>query len=304
MPQVNWDEPVILQFGDSVSATEEVVPVRIANVEMAAAWDEEAAGWIEYEDSYGRSSVDLWSLFLSGVELNANDRVLDLGCGTGGKTRSLAELVPQGSIVAIDLSPRMVAHAQEGAARAGLTNIEFVAGDAQVFPFDQDVFDIAISSFGSMFYMDPLAAFANVRRGLRPGARLALLTWRALAENGWLVAFRNALALGRDLPAPPSGAPGPFGLADPDHVRRVLSGAGFSNIALDPLDADLDFGADLDSAYGYVSSMGITRGLTAELDDVRRSRALESLRETLKAHETPDGVRFPSATWRITAERA
>ena len=131
-----------------------------------------------------------------------------------------------------------------------------------------------------------------------------MLTWRALAENEWLVAFRNAMALGRDLPEPPLGAPGPFGLADPDHVRRVLSDAGFSNIALDPLDADLDFGADLDSAYAYVSAMGVTRGLTAELDDASRSRALESLRETLKAHETPNGVRMPSATWRITAERA
>src|SRR5438445_7582881 len=102
-----------LQFGASVSATGEVVPVRIANVEMAAAWDEEADGWIEHEDSYGRNGLDLWRLFLSGVELTANDRVLDLGCGTGGRTRSLAELVPQGSIVAIDLSPMMVAHARE-----------------------------------------------------------------------------------------------------------------------------------------------------------------------------------------------
>lgn len=287
-----------------MSATEEVVAVRIANVEMAAAWDEEADGWIAYEDSYARSGVELWPLFLSGVELNADDRVLDLGCGTGVRTRSLAESVPRGSVVGIDLSPRMIARAQEGAARAGLTNVEFVAADAQVFPFDEDVFDLVISSFGSMFYVDPVAAFANVRRGLRPGARVALLTWRPLAENAWLVAFRNAMALGRDLPVPPSGAPGPFGLADPDHVRRVLGDAGFSNIGLDPLDADLDFGADLDSAFAYVSAMGVTRGLTADLDEVSRSRALESLRETLEAHVTPKGVRIPSATWRITAERA
>jgi len=278
--------------------------VQIANVDMAAAWDVEAPGWIEYEDAYARSSLDLWSLFLTGVELNANDRVLDLGCGTGVKTRAMAQSLPQGSIVAIDLSPEMATHAQQGAARAGLTNIEFVAGDAQVYPFGEDVFDLAVSSFGSMFYMDPVAAFGNVRCALRPGGRLALLTWRALAENEWLIAFRNAMAVGRDLPVPPSDAPGPFGLADPGHVRRVLSEAGFSNIVLDPLDAELDFGADAAAAYAYVSAMGVTRGLTAELDDVSRLRALQSLRETLKAHETPNGVRMSSATWRITAERA
>lgn len=277
--------------------------MHIANAEMAAAWDEEAPGWIEHEDSYGRSGDALWSAFLAGVELAADDRVLDLGCGTGVKTRSLAELVPQGSIVGIDLSPAMVAHAQAGAARAGLTNIEFVAGDAQVYPFAENAFDLAISSFGSMFYADPVAAFANVRRGLRPGARVALLTWRALTDNHWLVALRSALALGRDLPSPPSGVPGPFGFADPDHVRRVLGDAGFADIALDPLDADLDFGADLDSAYAYVSAMGVTRGLTAGLDEAGRSRALESLRETLAAAETPDGVRLPGAAWRVTADR-
>jgi SAM-dependent methyltransferase len=271
---------------------------------MSAAWDEEAAGWIAHEDSYARSSRDLWQLFLSGVEFTDRDRVLDLGCGTGVKTQSLAELVPRGSGVGIDLASHMVAHARESASRAGFGNIEFVAGDAQVHPFDDGAFDIVVSSFGSMFFTDPVAAFANLRRALRPGGRVALLTWRPMVENAWLVAFRNALALGRELPVQQSGAPGPFGFAEPDHVRRVLGEAGFVDITLDPLDAELDFGADVDSAYRYVGAMGVTRGLTAELDDVDRSRALESLRETLKAHETPNGVRMPSATWRIAAHRA
>jgi SAM-dependent methyltransferase len=276
----------------------------IANTEMAAAWDEEATNWIQYEDSYERTGVELWPLLLTGAKLGGSDRVLDLGCGTGGGTRSLAELVPQGSVVGIDLSTRMIAHAREAAARKGVTNIEFVDGDAQVFPFEPDHFDLAISRFGSMFFADPIAAFTNVRRALRLGGRLALLTWRPLAENEWLVAFRTALALGRDLPAPPTGAPGPFGLADPDHVRRVLADAGFSDIELDPLDADLDFGADLDSAYDYVGSLGITKGLTAGLDDAGRGRALASLRQTLKAHATPNGVRIGGAAWRVTAQRA
>jgi SAM-dependent methyltransferase len=293
-----------LQFGGYSRDEGEVVNVSIANTEMAAAWDEEAANWIKYEDSYERTGVELWPLFLTGVELNESDRVLDLGCGTGGGTRSLAELVPQGSVVGIDLSTRMVAHAREVTARKGVPNIEFVDGDAQVFPFEPDHFDLAVSSFGSMFFADPVAAFTNVGRALRPGGRLALLTWRPIAENEWLVAFRTALALGRDLPAPPTDAPGPFGLANPDHVRRVLAGAGFSDIALDPLDVDLDFGADLDSAYDYVVSMGITRGLTAALDDAGRRRALASLRETLESHETPKGVSIGAAAWRVTARRA
>jgi len=276
----------------------------IANMEMAAAWDEEATGWIEYEDAYERSGLGLWRLFLSGVTLSEGDRVLDLGCGTGARSRSLAELVPQGSVVGVDLSTRMIAHAREVTARQGVANIEFIDGDAQVFSFEPDHFDLVVSSFGSMFFADPVAAFTNIRRALRPEGRLALLTWRPAAENTWLVALRSALALGRDLPAPPTSAPGPFGLADPDHVRHVLAGAGFSDITLDPLDTDLDFGADLDSAFRYVSSMGVTRGLTSGLDDADRRRALASVRETLAAHATSDGVRIGAAGWRVTATRA
>jgi SAM-dependent methyltransferase len=276
----------------------------IANTEMAAAWDEEATYWIEYEDSYERAGVELWPLFLARIKLSESDRVLDIGCGTGGGTRSLAELVPQGSVVGVDLSARMVAHARSSTARVGLTTIEFVHGDVQVLPLEPEGFDVAISSFGSMFFADPVAAFSNVRRALRPGGRLALLTWRPLAENAWLLAIRGALALGRDLPAPPAGAPGPFGLAEPDHVRRVLTDAGFSDVALEPLDSHIDLGADTSAAYDYVRSMGITRGLTGGLDTADCERALATVREMLEAHETPNGVRIACAAWRVTAERA
>ena len=95
----------------------------------------------------------------------------------------------------------------------------------------------------------------------------------------------------------------PFGLADPDHVRRVLGDAGFARIKLDPIDADIDLGADVDSAYRYASSMGVTRGMTAGLDSADHSRALAALRDTLLAHESPNGVRIPGAPWRITATR-
>ena len=276
----------------------------IVNTEMAAAWDEEATGWIDHEDAYERRDVELWPLFLTGVQLSESDRVLDIGCGTGAGARSLARLVPQGSVIGIDLSARMLAHARETAARQGLDNVEYVDGDAQVFAFEPEHFDIAVSSFGAMFFADPIAAFANVRRSLRPEGRLALLTWRPLAENAWLIAIRQALAVGRELPTQPSGEPGPFGLAEPDHVRRVLQDAGFVNIALEPLDADLDLGADVAAAYTYVRAMGVTRGLTAELSDADRELAFATLRDMLEAHETRSGVRLACAAWRVTAERS
>jgi SAM-dependent methyltransferase len=82
-----------------------------------------------------------------------------------------------------------------------------------VHPFEPARYDIAMSRFGAMFFGDPVAAFTNIGRGLRPGGRLVLMSWQRLENNEWLVAIRRALAVGRELPAPPVGAPGPFGLA-------------------------------------------------------------------------------------------
>ena len=154
--------------------------------------------------------------------------MLDVGCGTGKPTLDLARLASPGHVLGVDLSRRMLGRARDRAEAEGLTNVEFLQADAQVHPFDEGAFDVAVSVFGAMFFNDPVAALSNVGRALRPGGRLAVLAWQALARNQWLVALRAALAVGRTLGAPPNGAPGPFALAEPDHVRWVLGAAGMS----------------------------------------------------------------------------
>jgi SAM-dependent methyltransferase len=191
----------------------------IANTEMAAAWDgPEGEHWAANAAYYENVADRLWDRFLAEVRVQPRDEVLDIGCGTGASSRSVARLAPEGRVVGIDLSSPMLARAREAAERDGLRNLEFVQGDAQVHPFPADAFDLAMSSHGAMFFNDPVTAFANIRSALRPDARLAMTAWRPLRENEWLVAIRTALAAGRDLPEPLPGMPGPFGLADADHV--------------------------------------------------------------------------------------
>ena len=120
----------------------------------------------------------------------------------------------------------MLARGAERAAEEGLTNVAFAQADAQVEPFADGRFDLVVSRFGVMFFSDPVAAFANLARATRPGGRLGLVVWRPFAGNEWVEAPRAALAVGRDLPPIPEDVPGPFGLADPDRVRRILDDAG------------------------------------------------------------------------------
>ncbi len=276
----------------------------IANVEMAKAWDgEEGDDWTDNADRYDAAGAAIWQRFLDADLIDAESRVLDLGCGTGHSTRDVARLASSGSALGVDLSSRMLGLATERSAAAGLTNIEFIQADAQVHPFEPAAFDIAISVFGAMFFADRAAAFANIGRAVRPGGRLALLAWRGLDENAWLVALRDALAAGRELPAPPFGGPGPFGLADVDGVKQTLTGAGFSDVVFTSIDEPMILGADAEDAWNFVRTMGIFRGLTNGLDDDTRAEAVAKLRTMLVDHETADGVRLESASWLITASR-
>jgi SAM-dependent methyltransferase len=274
----------------------------IANVEMAEAWDgSEGEHWTEHAQRYESIGPDFWAGLADAVAFRVDDHVLDVGCGTGRSTRDTARCTTSGEAVGIDLSRRMLDRARATARAEGLTNVRFEHGDAQVHPFPSAAFDAVISTFGAMFFADPHAAFVNIVRATRPSGRLGLLTWRELTANEWLCALRAALAAGRDLPTPPAGVPGPFGLADADHVDHVLTGAGFVDITIEAIDAPMQFGADVDDAFSFVSTLGITRGLLHDLEPDAARDALDGLRRTLAEHAGPDGVAFDGAAWLVTA---
>lgn len=278
--------------------------VTSANVEMARAWDgEEGDRWTEHAERYDAAGRHLWARFLDAGLISAGDEVLDIGCGTGKSTRDAARLASSGSVLGVDLSARMLERARQLAKAEGLSNVSFEQADAQVHPFPPNALNVAISSFGAMFFDDPLAAFANIARALRPGGRLALLAWRELARNEWVTAIRTALALGRALPEPPPGAPGPFGLAEPDRVQGILEDAGFEEVGLEAIDEPIEFGTDADDAFGFVRTLGMVQGLTQDLDEVSKRQALDGLHAVLVAHDSDQGVRLRTSAWLITARR-
>jgi SAM-dependent methyltransferase len=277
----------------------------IANVEQAAAWDgSEGDHWAEHADRYEAAGRRQWQRFLDADLLLAGDVVLDIGCGTGKSTRDAARVASRGHAHGVDLSARMLAVGRERAAAEGLANVSFDQADAQVHPFDVDACDIAISSFGAMFFGDPVAAWTNIGRAVRPGGRVAVLAWRELARNEWLQAFRGALAAGRTLPEPPPGVPGPFGLADSDRVRTIFDEAGFTGVEFAAIDEPIEFGRDAEDAFGFARGAGIVEGLTQDLDDASKARALDALRSVMVEHETHDGVLLGTSAWLITAQRS
>jgi SAM-dependent methyltransferase len=278
--------------------------VTIANVEMAAAWDgAEGEHWAAQADRYEATGTRYGEALLRAAAVRPRDAILDIGCGTGSMTLALARMAPSGSVLGIDLSSKMLAHARSVAEKEGLTNVSFEQADAQVHPFPEHTFDVAVSEFGAMFFADPVAAFANIRRSLVPGGRLVLSAWREFAANEWISSLRDALAVGRTFPMPGAGSPGPFGLADRDQTDGILAAAGFEDISIEKVEEPILLGADADDAYSFVSTFGMTRGLTHDLDDAGRAAALESLHASLRAHETSAGVLFGGSAWLVRASR-
>lgn len=274
----------------------------IANVEMAAAWDgAEGQHWAAHADRYEATTRGYRRSLLAAVTIDPDAAILDIGCGTGRSSRDLARLAASGSVLGVDLSAEMLEQARVTARAEHLSNVRFEQADAQVHPFGDDVFDLAVSVFGAMFFADPVAAFRNVARALRRGGGLALLAWTPLEQNEWVGALREALSLGRTLPTPPVGVPGPFGLADRGFAGRVLADAGFVDVAFDEVVEPIRFGDDADDAFSFVSTLGFTRGLTRDLDDARRAAALEALHATLAEHETDAGVMFGGSAWLVRA---
>jgi SAM-dependent methyltransferase len=273
-----------------------------SNAAQAQAWDGDEGGyWADHAERFDRSLARYQPAFLEAAAIETGARVLDIGCGTGETTRAAARRAVDGRALGIDLSSRMVAVARALAARDGVANARFEVADAQVEPFPAGGFDAGISRTGSMFFGRPEAAFANIARALRPAGRLTLLTWQPAVRNEWIGAFARALTGGVP-PAPAPGTPGPFSLSDPDHVRALLTGAGFTRVELEGMTAPMRYGDDADDARAFV--LGLLGWMLDGRSDADRRRADEALRVTMEAHEGPGGVEFASAAWLVTAVRA
>lgn len=226
--------------------------------------------WNGYEGRHWADEHERWSLTLASVNqplfaaarIGATDRVLDIGCGAGETTRLAARAAARGSVLGVDISEPMLRRARELSAAEGLRNVAYERGDAQIFPFEARGFDVALSRNGVMFFADPVAAFANIRRALRPGGRLAFTCAGLMNEGSEMLAVMRALADVAPRPEPPPEEAGTRlvdSLGDPAHARRVLENAGYQDIVVEPFLGTFEIGKEVDDAAAFVVDWGQSR---------------------------------------------
>ncbi|MBP0449270.1 class I SAM-dependent methyltransferase [Kitasatospora sp. RG8] len=270
--------------------------------------DGQAARW---KGAGGRAWVDaqavldgvlkpLEDVLIEAAPVREGDRVLDVGCGTGGTTVAFARLLgPEGRCVGADISEAMIDAARARAEHEGST-AGFVLADAQEYAFEPAAFDAVVSRFGVMFFDDSVRAFANLRRAVRDGGELRFLVWRGIEENPFMTtAERAAAPLLPGIPARRPDEPGQFALADPDRVRRILEGSGWAGIDIRPVDADLTLPeAEL---IGYFTRLGLLGQVLPGADEPTRARVVETVRAAFEPFVEGPLVRFTAACWLVGA---
>jgi SAM-dependent methyltransferase len=280
------------------------VAVVAVNVEQAEDWNG-ASGreFIEQRERHERMKGRLTARLLAGARIQVGEKVLDVGCGCGDATILAARAAGSGHALGADFSRIQVAEAGRLAAAAGVANARFEVADAQVHPFQAGSFDVVLSNFGVMFFEDPGGAFANLRKALRRGGRLAFVCWRTRAENPlFTIGFAGAAAvLGfREMPEPGAA----FSLADTGRVGALLSSAGFGGIEFAKVDEPMLIGRDIDDVLEYERASPTATEVLAGLSPAQVAALTGRVRDRLVAYASPDGVVIPGAAWLVTAQAA
>jgi SAM-dependent methyltransferase len=191
--------------------------------------------WVETWPHRERLTEVVTPYLLQVVDARPGQRAFDVGCGGGSLTIALAGVVaPGGEVVGLDISAALLQLARGRAAEAGRANVRFEEVDVQTGTQEEGPFDLAVSQFGVMFFDEPTAALAAIRRRLAPTGRFVFACWQGVERNPWHVGTALRPFLPPPATPPPGKSPvGPFAFGDEEYVRELLEAAGFGAIRAD-----------------------------------------------------------------------
>lgn len=268
---------------------------------------EMGARWLANLTGFESTIAPPGEALLAHAAYRPGERVVDIGFGGGATSMAIAQAVaPGGEVVGIDISPDLVAATTRRAAAAGIGNARFTCADAATVTVADAPFDRLCSRFGSMFFPEPVAAFANLRGLLKPGGRLDLAVWGPPQQNPWML---EGMAIARrhvELPAPVPRAPGPFAFEDRAYLEETLIAAGFRNVHIAAARGELPVGgpgAMPEQAQVFVRhALAFGQALLDSRPQVQEAAAAELTALYAKHYRPGAGVMMSYAIWLVSAD--
>lgn len=260
---------------------------------------------------------DTWRIHLSGMEatLSPTDaplisalrletpcRIADIGCGGGGTAIEIVRRAPPGSQVhGFDIVPGLIELARGRIPRQG-PDLQFDVADLMTAAPDAP-YDRLASRFGTMFFDDPRAAFANMRQWLTPAGRFAFAVWGPPADNRWITTVRDLVARVVSMPKPDPHAPGPFRYADAGTLVALLDQVGFTQLQVDEWRGLLPIGGRLapaEAARFALASFSSFGELLAQAGEASLATALRLLTDEWSHHYHDGAVRLEARIHVVT----
>lgn len=270
-----------------------------ANSKESDYWNSESGyQWIAQETFLDATMAEILVRLLERTGIRPSEKLLDIGCGTGASTLAAAiKTGPAGHVTGLDIAEQLLNRARRRSDDAGLRNTSFILADAQTHPFVPESFDAIISRFGLMFFDNPVAAFANMARGLKPNGRLVFAAWAPAAENPWFLIPRDAAIarLGKPAPADPF-APGPLAFQDVERVTKLMEQAGLKAVRAEtemvPMTPEVNAGEAAKAATSVGPAARIMKEFSGtETDAVAIETAVA---EAFSKFETKKGISVPA----------
>ena len=263
--------------------------------------------WVEKQNAMDVMLEPLGNAALAKLPKNLGGHVIDIGCGCGSTTLSIAEQLNESAkITGVDISEPMLDQAKKVASEKNLSNVDFQVMDIQTELDIEGKYSAAFSRFGVMFFENPVIAFKNINRSLKEEANFSFVCWQSPKLNPWQSLSIQVIKEFVDLPSPPERSPGPFAFAEADYLKSIMTDSGFKNINLESHEQQVTMftGKSLEQASNdYLSINPVVTEMLKEAPESIKENISSSLQNLFKEYSNGNGLHFPSATWLVTARK-
>jgi SAM-dependent methyltransferase len=258
-------------------------------------WDHAAEAWNRWgsllEQWCGEHTAKM--LDMAGVQLG--HRVVDIAAGAGGQSLAAALRVgSRGYVLGTDLSPTILAYAEQNARAFGLTNLETRVVDGESLnELPRESFDAAISRFGVMYFPDKKTALSGIRHVLKPGHKFAAMVFTTAERNPFFSIPISTIRRRARLPPPLPGQPGPFSVGAPGALDAELASAGFREVQSQAFPARLRMQSAAECVRFERESFGALHEMMSAMSEAERQDTWAEVYQALQQFESAGGFEAP-----------